>query len=293
MDVPDLHSINHVGMAVASMDAAAARYAALGFTLTPFSMHSGAWKPGEPLQRLGWGNRCAVFANDYLEILASVDDTAVPERIAGYLARHQGAHIICFGTDDAAAVDARLVRAGVATSGVIPLQRDVDTPGGVRTARFERLQFDPGATPEGYIQAARHLTPEFIHQPRYMAHANGASAMTETILVTAEPDALERRYAAYSGAPAVRDGPRRTFRFRLGSSLSIVALADARQVLPGSLLPAPPAIAGLAFRVASLDAMRARLAAASIRHMAVDGGRRLVVPAEEAFGAALVFHSLP
>lgn len=293
MDVPDLHSINHVGMAVAGMDAAAARYAALGFTLTPFSMHSGAWKPGEPLQRLGWGNRCAVFANDYLEILASVDDTAVPERIAGYLARHQGAHIICFGTDDAAAVDARLVRSGVATSGVIPLQRDVDTPGGVRAARFERLQFEPGATPEGYIQAARHLTPEFIHQPRYMAHANGASAMTETILVTAEPDALERRYAAYSGVPAVHDGPRRTFRFRLGSSLSIVALADAPQVLPGSLLPAPPAIAGLAFRVASLDAMRARLAAASIRHTAVDGGRCLVVPAEEAFGAALVFHSQP
>lgn len=289
--MPDLHSINHVGMAVASMDAAAARYAALGFTLTPFSMHSGSWKPGEPVQRLGWGNRCAVFPNDYLEILASVDDAAVPERIAGYLARHQGAHIICFGTDDAAAVEARLACNGVATTGVIPLQRDVDTPQGVRTARFERLQFDPGATPEGYIQAARHLTPEFIHQPRYMAHPNGATAMTETILVTTEPDELERRYAAYCGGPAVRDGPRRTFRFRMGSSLSIVALADAPKVLPGSLLPAPPAIAGLAFRVASLDALRARLSAASIRHATIDGGQRLVVPAEEACGAALLFHS--
>lgn len=285
----DIHSVNHVGMAVASIAAAAERFEAMGFVLTPFSAHSGAWKPGDPVARLGAGNRCAIFPRNYLEILASEDPARPAERIERFLAHHQGAHIICFGTDVPQALDARLAAAGVKTSGVIPLQRDVDTPEGTRTAKFERVQFAPDASPEGFIQAARHLTPEHIHQPRYMTHSNGATELAEVILIADDADAFERKYARYTGGAAEKNGVKRTFRFPLVSAVSIVAARDAASVLPGSLLPPMPGIAGVAFKTARLDEVRERLGAARIRYAAQDG--RIVVPAEEALGVAVVFES--
>lgn len=285
----DIHSVNHVGMAVASIEAAAARFEAMGFVLTPFSAHAGAWKPGDPVARLGAGNRCAMFRRNYLEILASEDLQRPAERIERFLVHHQGAHIICFGTDAPHAVDARLLAAGVKTSGVIPLQRDVDTPEGARTAKFERVQFAPDGSPEGFIQAALHLTPEYIHQPRYITHPNGATELSEVILVADDVDAFERKYTLYAGCAAERNGARRTFRFPLVSAVSIVAARDAASVLPGSLLPPIPGIAGVAFKTARLDEVRERLGAARIRCAAQDG--RIVVPAEEALGVAVVFES--
>jgi catechol 2,3-dioxygenase-like lactoylglutathione lyase family enzyme len=282
----DIHSVNHVGMAVADMRAAAARYEAMGFVLTPFSAHSGAWKPGDPVTKLGAGNRCAVFARNYLEILASEHAERPAERIERFIARHQGAHIVCFGTDAPDTVDARLVAAHVATSGVIPLQRDVETPHGTRTAKFRRTQFAPEASPEGYIQAAQHLTPEYIHQARYMTHPNGVTALSHVFLVVEDVERFVERYATYLDRAPVREGVQTTFRLPL-AALSIVAARDVSAVLPGSLLPPTPCIAGVAFATPDVGAQHARLRAAGIRCTARDG--RLIVPADEAFGVAVVF----
>ncbi len=67
----DIDGINHVGLAARDMETIAARYAAFGFILTPFSQHAGAHKPGEPLQSWGSGNRCAMLNNGFLEIIAN------------------------------------------------------------------------------------------------------------------------------------------------------------------------------------------------------------------------------
>ena len=164
----DINNINHVGIAVRDLAATSERYQAMGFQLTPYSPHSAAWKPGDPVQPLGSGNRCVMFENTYLEILASEDPMRPAARIANFLKHHQGAHIICFDCGDCDLVDKRLRSQGIDTSGVIALQREIDTPDGVRTAKFERTQFAPRNSPEGYIQASRHLTPEYIYQPRYI-----------------------------------------------------------------------------------------------------------------------------
>jgi catechol 2,3-dioxygenase-like lactoylglutathione lyase family enzyme len=137
--VSDIDNINHVGMAVRDLADTVRRFEAMGFQLTPYSPHSAAWKPGEPVQPQGSGNRCVMFASDYLEILASEDPARPAARISNFLKRHQGAHIICFNTEDPHAVEKRLQGAGIATSGVIPLQREIDTPDGVRTAKFARI----------------------------------------------------------------------------------------------------------------------------------------------------------
>src|SRR5258707_14191369 len=86
----DINNINHVGMAVRDLVATAGRYEAMGFQLTPYSPHSAAWKPGDPVKPLGSGNRCVMFENTYLEILASEDPKQPAERITNFL-RHQQA----------------------------------------------------------------------------------------------------------------------------------------------------------------------------------------------------------
>jgi len=286
----DIHSVNHVGMAVRDMAKTAARFEAMGFLLTPYSTHSGAWKAGDPVAKLAYGNRCVMFRNNYLEILASEDAAAPSPRIAGFLARHQGGHIICLGTEDPGAVDARLQAGGVRTSGVIPLQRDIDTPDGMRTAKFERVQFAPDASPEGYIQAARHLTPEYIYQPRHIAHPNQTVSLSEVFLVTDDPRGFEAKYTLFCGRRPEQGAARRTFFFPLVSRLSIVAARDAPSVLPGSLLPPLPCVAGVAMQSRDLAGVRSRLRNAGIAFSEIDA--KLVVPAQEAMGIAIVFEPI-
>ena len=289
-DLPaDIDSINHVGMAVRDLGAAARRFEAMGFTLTPYSPHSAAWKPGEAVKPQGSGNRCVMLPRNYLEVLASEDPAKPAERIETFLRRHQGAHIICFNSETPDAIDQRLVAAGIRTSGVIPLQREIDTPDGVRTAKFQRVQFAPDDSPEGYIQVARHLTPEHIYQPRYTAHANGCTLLSNTIVVADDVEHFAAKYTRYLGVPAERDGNAWRFRFALGDRLTLISWRDAAAWLPGTLMAPLPSIAGVAFRVPDLAAQRARLAAAgfSVREV----GNRLLVPAEEACGVAVLFES--
>jgi catechol 2,3-dioxygenase-like lactoylglutathione lyase family enzyme len=283
----DIDSINHVGMVARDLAATVSRYEAMGFQLTPYSPHSGAWKPGEKVQNFGSGNRCVMFEGNYLEILASEDAAKPSPRLAGYLGHHQGAHIICFNTEDSSAVDRRLAAAGIRTSGVIPLQRDIDTPEGVRTAKFERVQFAPEDSPEGYIQAARHLTPQYIYQPRYIAHPNRCYELSETIVVTDDLDGFADKYARYLGAAPVRDGATVRFRFPLFSALTLVALRHAPALIPGTLYPPIPGIAAVAFRTRDQAALRRRLRDNGFAVNEVGG--RLLVPAEEASGVAIIF----
>ena len=103
----DINNINHVGMAVRDLAATATRYETMGFALTPYSPHSAAWKPGDPVQPLGSGNRCVMFANTYLEILASENPQRPAARIAAILSARrelpQGQNDVAHGRLDRAA----------------------------------------------------------------------------------------------------------------------------------------------------------------------------------------------
>ena len=285
----DIDSINHVGMAVRDLGAATRGYEAMGFTLTPYSPHSAAWKPGESVKPQGSGNRRVMLARNYLEILASEDPVRPAARIENFLARHQGAHIICFNSETPEAIDTRLAEVGVRTSGVIPLQREIDTADGVRTAKFQRVQFAPDDSPEGYIQVARHLTPQYIYQPRYTAHANGCDALVDTIVVADDLEHFCDKYARYLGVTPVREDSAWRFDFSLIGRLTLVGYRDVGQWLPGTLLPPLPGIAAVSFRVPDLPAQRERLETAGFVLREV--GQRLMVSAEQAFGIAVLLET--
>lgn len=281
--------LHHVGLVVHDLDAAVAVYEGLGFAFSPLSMHQGSLKPGEPEVPYGTGNRCAIFRHNFLEIVAHIVKDRYDFGIPRFLDRYEGLHIICFGTEDAAVVDARLSEAGVATSGVIPLQRDVDTPDGVRTARMDCIHFKSDI-PEGLIQVARHRTPQYILQPRYMSHPNGAVMLTDIILCVEDPDAYAAKYERFAGRGAERRGPLRVIALP-ESRVSIAAADDLSQVLPGAAAPMLPFMAGCVVATEDLDATRGFLSERGVPAEAFDG--KIVVPAHAACGAAVVFEAAP
>lgn len=283
----DIDSINHVGLVVHDLDAAAARYEAMGFLLSPLSMHKGAMKPDEPEVPYGTGNRCAIFPGNYLEIVAHVDPSRFDFMVRGFLARHEGAHIICFGCGDATTVDRRLAGAGIGTSGVIPLAHDVPTAEGTRTAKFDCVHIARGATPEGLIQAAHHRTPEYIHQARYLAHPNSVVALSDVFLATDDPAACAATYATLTGQVVTHEAAAcvvtlpRVGRLTIGTPQTIDGL------LASSVAPPAPCIAGFGMATTDLAGLVVRLRENAIPFERADG--RVVVPASAAFGAAIAF----
>ncbi len=262
-------------------------FEAIGFVLSPLSMHKGSLRPGEREVPFGTGNRCATFAHNYFELLAHIHKDRYDFFVPEFLARFEGAHIIVFGCGDAEAVHRRLASTGLETSGVIRLERDLDAPGGTKTAQFDCIHYPRAASPEGLVQAAHHVTPELIHQPRFLDHPNRTVALTEVILCTDDPDRDERRYTQFLGREAEREGPKRVFTLPLVSRFTIVGAGDLDAVLPGCVAPALPFLASSTMASEDMDAVKSRLKAAGVAYTSFDG--KIAVAAEAAFGHTLVF----
>ncbi|MGI5324696.1 VOC family protein [Actinomadura nitritigenes] len=289
MTAHDVDRIDHSVLYTTDMDATAATYEALGFTLSPLSMHMGSDRPGGERRPMGAGNRCALFGRTYLELLGLFGDGSVdPWNIRPLISRYEGLHGCSFGCGDAEAVERRLREAGLSSSGVLPLQRDVETPGGTATARFEAVHLDRALTPEGLVHIARHLTPELIHQPRFLDHANGATHLHSVLLVVDDADleATVARYARTLGVAPITEGPRHVLPLDAGR-MEIVAVSAFGEVLPGEPVPALPYLAGQAVAVKDVGAARALVKGNGFTVRELPDG--FFVGAAEARGAAIAF----
>jgi len=87
---------------VPELGAAAAVWEKLGFVVTPVSHHEVGGKPA------GTSNRCVMFEQGYMEILAPTLDTPNAQRVRDRMKRFIGVHLACFGTPTAAAERERL-----------------------------------------------------------------------------------------------------------------------------------------------------------------------------------------
>ncbi|MFD0687691.1 VOC family protein [Actinomadura fibrosa] len=199
-------NIDHTGILTRDLDALERWFEALGFVLSPRSRHRLALRPGEETVPGNTANRCAVFADSFIELLGIVDPSAPdPWGVNGV---PDGFRIFYVRSGDLEADERRLRDEGVPTLGIRSLERPVDTPDGTRTLRASALHVDPKATPEGFLGIARHLTPEYLHQPRYLDHPNGALRVSGLTVMVDEPelDAYADRYARIIGVPARAEG---------------------------------------------------------------------------------------
>ncbi|WP_439384295.1 VOC family protein [Amycolatopsis lexingtonensis] len=251
------------------------RYEELGFTLSPPSRHfASRTGDGEPVPSCT-ANRCAYFGDSFLELIGIVDEAAGdPWRVLPILdARGDGLHGCSFGVGDSAAAERRLREAGLSNSGVLKLQRDVELPEGTRTARFRSVHIRRDRTPEGILHTAEHLTPEYVHQPRYLGHPNGARGVAGILLVVpdAEVTAYRDRYAVITGEDRLVD---------------VRGVRDLDAVLPGERPKELPYFAAHGVVVADLAKAR-KLVEKHVAAITRPGG--FFVRAADAGGAALYF----
>lgn len=244
--------LDHLAHFVPDLEAAAAALDRLGFIVTPRTPQMNALADGT-LVPAGTANRCVMLEEGYLEFLTPVSDTPLSARMQAALNRGTGLHLICFGDADADDARSRLDEAGFAPDPPVRLRRRVGlAEGGEGELRFEVIRVPPEAMAEGRIQYVVHHTPDLLWQERWLDHPNGALALSEVVLVVADPVRRAERYAAFTGCSqrAVEGGA------VIGLGRGRVILVSPERwnaICPGEFIPDLPWIAGYGLRVADVD----------------------------------------
>jgi catechol 2,3-dioxygenase-like lactoylglutathione lyase family enzyme len=276
--------VDHVMILVSDLDATSRRYAALGFTVSPRGTHS---------PHMGSANYTIILANDYLELLGIVAETARnAERREMLAERGDGMVAIACRIDDARVARASLAELGIATGDVMEFSRPLPLPdASVGTAAFAVTTFGPNEPPRGEMFMCQHKTRDMVWRPELMTHANGARAMAGIVVASPSPEETARAYArlfAAGGVKATDDG----FSVATGeNSAKIVCMtpeavvaryAGADDVLRGDF-------AALQIAVADLKITRAHLQSAAIDFRSSPTGDSLYVSPRAAGGVVLEF----
>ncbi|WP_307128658.1 VOC family protein [Streptomyces sp. B1I3] len=285
----DIHGIHHTGILTRDLDGLERAYASFGFTLSPRSRHLLGGRPGQAPVPGCTANRCALFGGSYIELLGIVDESAPdPWHTKAMADEYEGFRLLNLDTDDAESANRRLADAGLRTSGVLELERDVDTEEGTRTVRARAVHIDPRSTPEGYVGIAQHLTRQYVHQPRYLSHPNGARGLGAVLIVAddVEFDAITNRYIRMLQTTAEHDGPIAALE-ATAARLEIVRASDAEKVLPGEPVSASSYLAAMTVLVHDVDDARKIVESGGTATRSTGDG--FFVSARHAYGAGLFF----
>jgi len=252
--------LDHVGLFTPDIEVASRSLARLGFRLTPFTPQRHRLAPDRPLVDAGTGNRLALLADGYLEVLAPVGDTPLADQMWQAIDRYVGLHLVAFGPADAEAAQAELLERGFPAEPVIRLERTLPASLGGGTVRFSVVRVTPGTMPEGRIQYCRHETPELIWQEDWIVQPNRARALTDVLLVVSDPEEAARRFGRFVGRVPYR-GRHAPWLLPLDRGrLTFVDPGRLRQLLPRPEAPAMPFVAAVAVTSDNLVATREVLA---------------------------------
>ena len=282
-----MRGLDHLVLTVRDLDAAEARFRALGFTMTPRAQHP-----------FGTSNNLAIFDGNFLELLGVSAPEKIPEHEDGrfsfgqhaleFLERGEGLSYVVLDTADARADHRTFRSSGIATFEPVDFSRGARQPDGAeRTVSFTIcFALPPDPAPPHFVCQQRH-PPENFWRPEYQAHANGARRISEVVLRADRGEELAPFYAALFGPEALErtaDGlVVRTGRGRI-SALTRAGLRR-RFGVEGAH---DGAIVAMRFAVA--DAPRAeRSLAAGGAPFSREADGALRVAAEHGFGALLEF----
>lgn len=197
--LPTLTGLDHLVVAVRDLDAAAADWASLGFTLSPRGLHSA---------HIGSANYTMMFGEDYLELLGVVTPTPHNQALRDFVDAREGLDRAAFTTTDAGAGADALRARGVDAVGPVHFSRPVPLPGGGETeARFSVFRWPVTARVGGLgIFACQHHTRDAVWVPSLQRHANGATRIRRVLVATDDPAGSAAALAAAIDATAVQDG---------------------------------------------------------------------------------------
>ena len=287
--MPD-RGIDHIVICTRDLEAARARYAALGFTLTPRAEHP-----------FGTANALVQLQGNFIELLTVADEGRFPPEIPGefsfpafnrdYLARREGLSMLVFQGSDARADQAEFAAKGLDTYPPFDFSRQATLPGGERvTVAFSLAFVTHAAMPEAAFFTCQQHAPEYFWKPEFQRHANTALRIDEAVMAAEDPDAYGDFFAALQGADAVlADEGRLTVETALGRVVLLdpPRLAERFPDMAFAASPAVPRFVACGIAVADLKHCADTLDEGGVPYRA-EAGRLLVNP-KEAFGVALAF----
>jgi len=289
--MPETRGIDHIVHCVHDLDAAVARFKALGFKCTPKALHP-----------FGTGNALVQLQGNFIELLA----IAEPEKIAGAaaggfsfgafcrdsLARREGMAMLVFESQDAHGDHRDFETAGLTTYPVFDFARKAKLPNGDEAEVAFSLAFvTHEAMPQAAFFTCQQHAPQYFWKPEYQRHANGAQAIAEIVMVVDTPGDWRDLFEGMQGAGSVRaiDGGIAVQTNRGQVTVLDAAAFSAR--FPGEQPPADregPVFAAAVVSVADMDVARECLVASEeATGAAADGSPFL--RAADAFGLVLGF----
>ena len=282
MTIKSIAGIDHAVVAVRDLDAAAANWKQLGFTISPRGTHSA---------HMGTGNYTIMLGDDYMELLGVLAATEHNAPTRTYLeATGGGIERIAFTTPDAAAGAAEIRSLGYAALGPTDFERPVTLPDGRKSAaKFATFQWPVAEAPGGVrLFACQHKTRDTVWIPELQKHANTANRIARVFIVTpsAADDAAHLAkmiagevQAGADGAAVVPTGFGRADFVFLGRD----ALG---RMYPGVDVSGLPARAGAGLELVVNDLAAAQRATGT---KAVASSGAVVVPPAAANGVMLAF----
>ncbi|PGU31968.1 hypothetical protein COD66_21850 [Bacillus cereus] len=312
----EIKFIHHVGHVVSDMEAALELYRKLGFVCSPPSYPAMAENEGEPPKPFGAANSHVEFLGSFIEIVTVAEKGAripsnaklVPlqassdvlqaiigkikrtvDTISRCLSRYEGAHILCFGTEDADQTADRFQRNGISYSGVNTVQRPLEMSGGIQLIPVRYMEIDGDNVREGRLAAAENPPSAIMEEQIPPNHPNGATDLVESILCVddAELEEFTVRYGRYLDREVQTDGVTHTFNLE-GARITIVPGSRLSELLPGEVAPPVPGFAGYAVAVSDISHTRSYLEESGLPIAETNSGD-LFVPAASALGTAIVF----
>jgi catechol 2,3-dioxygenase-like lactoylglutathione lyase family enzyme len=270
--------ISHCVIWVRDLEAAAASYRRLGFSLSQYYLHPKA---------VGTANYNMMFEGDYLELLVSIEKN---ERNAARLARldaeGDGLKDLALATKDADAAFKTVQAAGLSPLPVFDHHR----PEGDEEARFRLIYLPADKLLPGLgVHVNQRVTPELMWRGQNLNHANGARAIAGLVAVSADPAAMASPYAKLYGVDAapLTDGG---LSIAAGKAcLRFVTPTQANALFPLiTFQPKPPFVAALELLVTDSVKTAAFVADAGVPHLIAPDGA-IEVPPGEACGVLLRF----
>ena len=192
-------AIDHIGIANRNLDALAARYEALGFTLTPRAYHQ---------DHMGTSNRLAQFKGRNFIELIEVDrpDGILPDGPSfksfgafarDFVDRREGLGLIVFRTDDTPADIAAWRERGLDTYEQFDFERQATLPDGSKVTVSFALGFvTHPKMPDLLFFVCHNRAEQHFWKPAFQDHANGAEEIEAVILAANAPEA----HAGFLGA---------------------------------------------------------------------------------------------
>jgi hypothetical protein len=278
MALRNVIGLDHVVIAVRALDAAAAAWAALGFTMSPRGTHSA---------HMGSGNYTMMLGEDYMELLGVLAPTDHNAGLRAFLEGREGLDRAAFTATDAAAGADELRARGLAPTGPIAFGRPVPLPGGGEAeARFNVFQWPRDQRPAGLgIFGCQHLTREAVWIPQLQSHSNGATRIVRIEVLARDPAGAAAQMAQLIDRTPEAE-PDAAFRVPSGGGRAdFVFLARAQLAArhPGIALDGLPQEGGAALVLGTRDM------AAAAKALGSAAGAVVAAPPSRATGVLLRF----